>query len=111
MSIPECTHCGIPMQGYYLESLHGPDVGKRSVCMNCGKTSEREHYFTCPQCGGHHFGRDITSDLDGADTVQCHNRVDGQPFIDDLKDWIDAGKPRQKACGWRGVWPVKETSE
>lgn len=65
-----------------------------------------EHYFTCPKCGGHHFGRDITADLEGADTVQCHNRVDGQPFIDDLKDWIDADRPKQKACGWRGVWPV-----
>ncbi len=105
--IPECTHCGIPMQGYYLESLHGPDVGKRSVCMNCGQLSEREHYFTCPQCGGHHFGRDITADLEGADTVQCHNADDGSP-LEPVFVRLIAGLPKQEMCGWRGVWPVKE---
>ena len=42
--------------------------------------------FTCPKCGGDHFGRDIARDKSGAivilTTVRCH-----------------AG-----GCGWRGEW-------
>lgn len=69
-----------------------------------------EHYFTCPRCGGHHFGRDTAPGGVLLDTVACHNASDGQSFLA-LDDWLAAGKPKQKACGWRGVWPVEEVSE
>lgn len=65
-----------------------------------------EHYFTCPKCGGHYFGRD-TLNGEMLDTVKCHNASDGQAILA-LDDWLAAGRPRQKPCGWRGEWPVKK---
>lgn len=69
-----------------------------------------EHYFKCPKCGGHYFGRDVGKDLGLLDTVQCHNADDGTG-MDAVIDRIVAKFPRQKACGWKGEWPVKETSK
>lgn len=49
------------------------------------------HYdFTCPRCGGHHFGRDTKADAIGIvvlDTVRCHNEL-----------------PNGKPCWWHGPW-------
>lgn len=51
-------------------------------------------HFTCPKCGGHYFGRDITSGSDGRpvvlDTVHCNGSSSEMPH---------------RACDWRGVWP------
>lgn len=69
-----------------------------------------EHYFTCPKCGGHHFGRDTAPGGVLLDTVQCHNASDGQPFFA-LEDWVAAGKPKQKPCKWHGEWPVRKGAE
>lgn len=43
-----------------------------------------DRYFTCPSCGSHYFGRDVSSDLVVLPTVRCHGD-----------------------CNWRGVWPPK----
>lgn len=62
-----------------------------------------EPYFTCPQCGGHHFGRD-------SDVCHCHNASDGSPYLG-FEDWIKAGRPKQKLCGWQGMWPPEDVAE
>lgn len=52
--------------------------------------------FTCPRCGSHYFGRDVTSDKDGKPvvlpTVRCHG---------------DSSEGT-RTCDWRGVWPSKK---
>lgn len=65
-----------------------------------------EHYFTCPKCGGHHFGRDIRN-KEPLTTVNCHNREDGGPMLS-IQEWVEQGKPDLKPCGWRGEWPEKK---
>lgn len=62
-------------------------------------------YFTCPKCGGHHFGRDIQEG-----TVKCHNATDGGAltyFDETLKIWRPRGL---KMCNWRGAWPDNTNS-
>lgn len=49
------------------------------------------HYFTCPVCGGHYFGR---TEKDGKSIVRC--------------DGDGSDKPYRKC--WRGVWPLAETN-
>lgn len=82
--------------------------------------SDSTHYFTCPSCGAHHFGRDtkrneVTGRIDILDTVQCHGHPDpcfvckGEPYIcrDDCHcsgTGVVSGRP----CGWRGVWNPEE---
>lgn len=50
---------------------------------------KHDEYFTCPQCGGHYFGRD-TVDAMGTtlvlDTVRCHDQ-------------------NKAGCDWHGEWP------
>lgn len=50
--------------------------------------------FTCPECGGTHFGRDTKSDAQGIvrvlDTVRCHDE-------------------HGKGCAWKGEWPQAPT--
>lgn len=64
-------------------------------------------YFTCPRCGGHHFGAEVTATLELSGIVQCHNADDGSP-MDAVIDRIVSKLPRQKPCGWRGEWPIKK---
>ena len=67
------------------------------------------HYFTCPVCGGHHFGRD-TANGEMLATVQCHSTTDGKGIMS-LEEWVAAGKPKQQLCKWRGEWPTKTPGE
>lgn len=67
--------------------------------------------FQCPKCGGCNFGRDtgvVNGKVDTLDTVRCHNADDGTPILS-FEEWLAAGRPKQKHCGWRGVWPPKES--
>lgn len=64
------------------------------------------HYFTCPKCGGHYFGRDTADGGVMLATVQCHSTTEGKGIMA-LDEWVAAGKPKQKWCKWRGEWPVK----
>ena len=54
------------------------------------------HYFTCPDCGGHYFGRDVVAGPDGKpfalNTVRCH---------------ADSSNSDRR-CDWHGVWINKE---
>lgn len=62
--------------------------------------------FTCPNCGGHCFGRDVRL-IDGKPvlltTVRCDSDVSGTPLSATQKEF-DAGTlpVRGKPCGWRG---------
>ena len=59
------------------------------------------HLFTCPKCGGHHFGSILKNkEIIG---VACHNADDGKPLLD-FFDWVDSGMPKQKPCNWKGTW-------
>lgn len=55
--------------------------------------------FTCPQCGGHCYGRDVVPDDTGVPqvmpTVRCHCDVSGASLSSP-----GAGRP----CGWSGDW-------
>ena len=54
-----------------------------------------DHYFTCPECGGHYFGRDIGPDHEPLPTVACHGDGSDQPY---------------RKCWW-GVWPVEKENQ
>lgn len=69
--------------------------------------SEEEHYFTCPSCGGHYFGSEINSGLEFTGVVNCHNRDDGKPFLC-FDEWLLAGRPKQKFCGWSGLYTLRK---
>lgn len=69
--------------------------------------------FKCPQCGGPYFGRDTNINDKGvivpADTVRCHSAEDGGNLMYHDNN-LDMWRPRPvKPCGWRGVWPPKES--
>lgn len=71
-----------------------------------------EHYFTCPKCGGHYFGRD-TKNGEPLPTVRCHGPDgDGDAWPDGrikTRAEIVANPPRK--CDWRGVWPTTSSGE
>ena len=54
-----------------------------------------EPHFSCPSCGGNHFGRATAKTIDGQvvvlNRVACHDE-------------------RGVQCQWRGIWPLSEDS-
>lgn len=52
-------------------------------------------YFTCPLCGGHHFGRrtvlSVEHGIVATDRVDCHDQ-------------------RSVGCRWSGRWPLTDKS-
>ena len=65
--------------------------------------------FTCPRCGGHHFGSVTARASDGTVQVvgqECHNMTDGRPPDGAMR--IIEGRWQNRPdslppCGWRGT--------
>lgn len=61
------------------------------------------YYFTCPNCGGHYFGRDVVGGSRQnpivLETVRCQSDRRSSDGDDGTVD----------RCDWRGVWPPKTT--
>ncbi|MDE2102664.1 MAG: hypothetical protein KGL39_35800 [Patescibacteria group bacterium] len=53
---------------------------------------EPNQEFTCPKCGSHYFGRDISPDGIPLETVHCNGQSSDGPTT----------------CDWQGPWPQKD---